>query len=88
MRAAATELWANDPKTLIPWLEEYVILAKESERFTQPRVEVGSDPPQQMHLARRHRLKVEAALWKAKNAPPGRKNPPSGLAFCRSPCIT
>jgi hypothetical protein len=70
MRAAATELWANDPKNLVPWLEEFVILARESEQFTQARVNAGTDPPQMLHTARRHRLKVEAALWKAKNPQP------------------
>ncbi|HJZ58319.1 MAG TPA: hypothetical protein VKE74_25475, partial [Gemmataceae bacterium] len=68
MRAAAQELWANDPKALIPWLEEFVILAKEFERFALARVKTGNDPPQTLNLVQRHRLKVEAALWKAKNA--------------------
>jgi RNA polymerase sigma factor (sigma-70 family) len=72
MRAAAQELWANDAKALIPWLEEFVILAKEFERFTEARVRNGSDPPYALYSGQRHRLKVEAALWKAKNAAGGR----------------
>jgi RNA polymerase sigma factor (sigma-70 family) len=71
MRAAMTELWANEPNTLVPWLEEFVILAKDYERFTKARVETGTDPPQQLNTARRYRLKVEAALWKVKNSQPG-----------------
>jgi hypothetical protein len=69
LRAVATELWANDPKTLIPWLEEFVLLAKEAERYTRSRMEAGADPPGNLHAATRHRLAAEAALWKAKNPP-------------------
>jgi hypothetical protein len=68
MRAAAQELWANDPKTLVPWLEEFVICAKEFERVTAARVRTGTVPPYALNLAQRYRLKVEAALWKAKAA--------------------
>jgi RNA polymerase sigma factor (sigma-70 family) len=68
MRAAVTELYANDPKNLIPWLEEFIILAREWERFSESRVGAGTDPPWTVNVTRRHRLKVEAALWKAKNA--------------------
>ncbi len=68
MQAAATELWGNRPKELVPWLEELVMVAKEQERFHYLRVINGSDPPQVLNAARRHRLRVEAELWKAKKA--------------------
>jgi hypothetical protein len=69
MRAVVSELYANDPKELVGWLEEFVILSKEDERFVGARVETGIDPPQAINAARRHRLEVEAALWKAKHGP-------------------
>ncbi len=65
LRTTAIELWANDSKILIPRLEEFVLMAKDAERFTKARVDAGTDPPQQWHSAQRHRLEVEAALWKA-----------------------
>jgi RNA polymerase sigma factor (sigma-70 family) len=68
MRAAATELWAGQPKELVPWLEELVLVAKEMERYAQLRAEAGANPPQDVNAARRYRLAAEAALWKAKNA--------------------
>jgi hypothetical protein len=30
-------------------------------------VQVGTDPPQNLNTATRHRLKAEADLWRAKN---------------------
>ena len=33
MQAAVLELWGNDPKALIPWLEEFVIMGKDVEWF-------------------------------------------------------
>jgi hypothetical protein len=69
MRTVANELWDNDRKVLIPWLEEFVIMGKEVEQFIQDRVGAGTEPPQNIHAAQRHRLEAEAALWKAKNAP-------------------
>lgn len=73
MRQVVTELYAGDPKTLIPWLEELLRLDKESERITRVRVDAGTDYPQNMNTARRQRLAAEAALWKAEHPPrPGR----------------
>ena len=69
MRAAATELWSGQPKQLVPWLEELLVVAKDFERYAIIRVLNGSDPPQNLNSATRHRLKVEAELWKAKRAP-------------------
>ncbi|MCI0701796.1 MAG: sigma-70 family RNA polymerase sigma factor [Planctomycetia bacterium] len=66
MQAVAVELWGNQPKELIPWLEELVVMAKEIERFTLIRIRLGSDPPQRLNAATRHRLAVETALLKAK----------------------
>jgi hypothetical protein len=66
MRTVAVELWGNDPKTLIPWLEEFVIVEKETERFISALVEAGRNRPHDLHTARRHRMAAEAALWKAK----------------------
>jgi hypothetical protein len=68
MRSATLELWGNNPKQQIPWLEEFVILGKHFEFFVRVRVEAGNEPPQNLHAAQRRRLAAEAALWKAKNA--------------------
>ena len=65
-QATVTELWSNQPKELIPWLEELVIVAKEFERFTYLRMSIGTDPPHAFDAARLHRFKAEATLWKAK----------------------
>ena len=73
MRDQVLDLWATNPKLLVPWLEELLKQAKEQERFTLARVQIGQDPVQWLDLAISHRLKAEAALWKAKNPkPPGR----------------
>jgi hypothetical protein len=42
-------------------------MTKELERFGLLRVVNGTDPPQTINYVRRHRLKAEAELWKAKN---------------------
>lgn len=67
LQAVVMELWGEQPKELIPWLEEFVIQAKEIERFTNLRIDLGAAPPQVLDAVTRHRLRVEAALWKAKN---------------------
>lgn len=72
MRQVVTELYAGDPKSLIPWLEELLRMDKEWERFARLRVEAGADQPQSMITARRQRLAGEAALWKAKHPPRAR----------------
>ena len=69
LRAVAIELWAAEPKTLIPRLEELVLLAKEMERYTKARVAVGNDPAYALNQSTAHRLDAEAALWKAKHPP-------------------
>ena len=61
IRATATELWSAQPKELIPWLEELVVLTKEFERVHRVRVTLGTDTPRSVALAARHRLAVEAA---------------------------
>jgi hypothetical protein len=66
IEAVCLELWGGQPKELIPWLEELVVVTKEMERFTFIRVLNGTDPPQRLDAARRFRLRAEAALWKAK----------------------
>ena len=73
LRATAIELWANDLKMLIPKLEEFVLLAKQAERFMKARAAAGSEPPQQWHSAQRHRLEAEAVLWKALHPKPAGK---------------
>ena len=73
LRATAIELWNNDSKILIPRLEEFVLLAKDAERFMKARIDVGVDPPHLWHSAQRHRLGVEAALWKALHPKPAAK---------------
>lgn len=66
MQAAASELWGGQPKELIPWLEELVVVTKEMERFHLIRILNGTDPPQRLDGAIRHRLRAETALLKAK----------------------
>jgi RNA polymerase sigma factor (sigma-70 family) len=66
-REAAIDLWGNEQNTLVPWLEEFVILGKYFEDFILNRTHAGTEPPQNLHAAQRHRLEAEAALWKAKN---------------------
>src|SRR4029077_1576764 len=39
MRDATLELWGNDPKVLMPWLEELVIMGKDAEWFIEIRVQ-------------------------------------------------
>jgi hypothetical protein len=68
MHAAVVELWANQPKEIVPWLEEMVIAAKMVERIARNRTAIGTSPPTDLQAARRFRLKMEAELWKAKNA--------------------
>jgi RNA polymerase sigma factor (sigma-70 family) len=68
MRAVAIELWGSEPRLLIPWLEELVLLGKEVEFFIRIRTEAGNEPPQNINAAQRHRLEAEAALWKVRNA--------------------
>jgi hypothetical protein len=66
MQDAASELYAKDPKALVPWLEELLIQAKEMERLHFIRVGRGTDPPQRYNATVRDRLKIEEALLKAK----------------------
>jgi hypothetical protein len=61
------ELWGGQPKELIPWLEELVVLAKELERFQRLRVWSGTIRPPSFASIAFHRLRIEATLWKAKN---------------------
>ena len=59
------ELWAGNRQELVPRFEGLLVIAKDQVRFTRNRVNAGTDPPQQLNSAEHHRLKVEAALWKA-----------------------
>lgn len=68
MQAAATELWGGQPKELVPWLEELLVAAKDQEPSTQQRAEAFAVKPQRLNYATQVRLKIEAELWKAKNA--------------------
>jgi len=68
IRAVTIDLWETDQKELIPRLKELVVLAKFVARFTKNRVEAGTDPPQNLHMAQRHRLEVEGVLWKVLHA--------------------
>jgi hypothetical protein len=67
MEKTCLELWSGQPKELIPWLEELVVVAKEIERMYSFRITSGT-PPARLAAASRHRLRAEATLWKAKNA--------------------
>jgi hypothetical protein len=67
------EIWTGEPNELIPRLKELVILAKDVERWTKARVEAGTDPPQNLPNAIRHRLEVEAVLWKVLHPKPAGK---------------
>jgi RNA polymerase sigma factor (sigma-70 family) len=66
MQTTVMELWGGQPKELIPWLEELVVVAKEIERFHWIRAMNGNDPPQRFNAVKRHRFGVEIALLKAK----------------------
>ncbi|HSQ54312.1 MAG TPA: sigma-70 family RNA polymerase sigma factor [Gemmata sp.] len=66
MRNVVAELWGGEPKTLVPWLEELVIEAKQTERLIQALVAAGRNRPLDIHTVKRHRLEAEAVLWKAK----------------------
>ncbi len=57
----------KEPKELVPWLEELLVLTKKLERSTHLRVEAGAIRPMILNHAIRHRLALEAALWKVKN---------------------
>ncbi|MDY3560653.1 hypothetical protein R5W23_001899 [Gemmata sp. JC673] len=65
---ALVELLGPEPKELAPWLEELLVDAKEFERHTQLRVEAGALRPSRLNQVTRTRLKIEAELWKVKNA--------------------
>ncbi|MBN9119355.1 MAG: sigma-70 family RNA polymerase sigma factor [Planctomycetes bacterium] len=69
IRIAAIELWAKEPKELVPWLEELVVMAKEFERVQYHRIVTGVVTPRMLNAAARHRLTVEAELLKAKGRP-------------------
>lgn len=64
MRGLVLELWQGNRKELASRLEELLVIAKDVVRFTRARAAAGTDPPQSIHLAERHRLEVEAVLWK------------------------
>jgi RNA polymerase sigma factor (sigma-70 family) len=66
MQVTALELWGGQPKELIPWLEELVVMAKEMERMFWLRVVNGNDPPQTLNAVRRFRFGFEITLLKAK----------------------
>lgn len=67
MREAAIELCESNTKELAAWTEEFLILAKEAERWSKARYTTESPPIMIEHLSHRHRLRVEAALWKLRN---------------------
>lgn len=67
IQSAAAELWAEQPKERISWLEELVIAGKHSERTTRTCVLLGTVHLEELHAVSRLRLKFEAELWKAKN---------------------
>jgi len=69
-RGIVTELWADDRKTQISWLEEVLIMNKDAERFIQVRIKAGEATSVDLNLAIAHRFRTEAALWKAKNPKP------------------
>ena len=65
VQTVVEEVWANDRTTKEAWLKELLIVAKNLELYTVARMNAGTDPPQSLPAVRRHRLAVEAALWKA-----------------------
>lgn len=68
MQAAVAGLWLGQPKELVSWLEELLIAAKDQERYTQRQIEARVVRQPQLNHATQVRLKIEAELWKAKNA--------------------
>jgi RNA polymerase sigma factor (sigma-70 family) len=69
IQATVTELWRNQPKELVSWLEELVVMTKEIERFQRIRVVNQTIPSWTIYTAARYRLAVEAELIKAKAKP-------------------
>ncbi|MDY3562889.1 sigma-70 family RNA polymerase sigma factor [Gemmata sp. JC673] len=68
IHAVVMELWAGQPKEFVPWLEELLIASKDFERNARLRVEAGALRPRELTMVLRYRLRLEAELWKAKNA--------------------
>jgi hypothetical protein len=77
---------ADDPAEKVGWHEDRVVAFKWIERFTEARVNAGTDPPQMINLVRFYRLQAEADLILVKDqlpkapVPPGPagKAPPDG----------
>jgi hypothetical protein len=70
IRGLVAELWPNEPKTIIAWLEEVVILHKDAEQLIRIKIEAGEESQVNLSIAIAHRLRAEDALWKAKNPKP------------------
>jgi hypothetical protein len=56
----------TDPAEKVAVLSEQVLMFKDAERYTQARIEVGTEPPQQLNMARFYRLQAGADLIRAK----------------------
>jgi hypothetical protein len=62
----------TDPAERVAVLAERVSVFHYAERFTQSRVEAGTDPPRQLNQARFYRLEAEADLIRAKEQAKGK----------------
>jgi hypothetical protein len=78
--AAGAELEETDAGR-VGWYEEQVRFLWELERLTAARVEVKTDQPEMIHLARARRLAAEADLLDAKEPGPVLRRPPEFTAF-------
>src|SRR5262249_19163494 len=58
----------DDPGEKVGWYEDRVVMFKLIDRFIQAQVETGVVPPQELNLARFHRLQAEAELLEFKAA--------------------
>jgi hypothetical protein len=62
----------TDPAERVAVLSEQVLMFKDAEQFTQARVEPGTDPPQQLNMARFYRLQAEVDRIRAKEQARGK----------------
>jgi len=70
---AANELYDRDPAGRVPWLEEAVVFMKWAEAVVRRWVDAKKEPVRRLAAARRQRLELESALWRAKNPPAERR---------------
>lgn len=68
LTTTVSELHSGQPRELVAWLEEILLVAKEKELYADLRVAAGAIRLIDLYSVSRARLKIEAELLKAKNA--------------------